>query len=252
MAESDSPQTETPSQERSVKRTRVLRSRLHKARAAHALRTLLPIEEAAVWFVADLLEVSGYARPWTRHRSGYAHYRPILTAPDPWYFAGLVALETSKIIDVFPKKKADALLREVLIQADLAGARHEVRVSNLVLGVMGRLGMGAILLQAKVPDILISKVMRLLLGSHRSARRLIPSETAHEQVTSALKLGPPVWWRMFVRVYDIRLGDEVEDSGPLRPIPPDTSAEDAVHESPGEDIAEPPADGVTSDAPRSD
>lgn len=187
-------------------------------------RTVLSVEEAALWFIGDVMEVSGFVRPSMRHRSGYAHYRPLLTAPDPWYFAGLVALEASKIVDLFEQEKADALLREVLVQADVAGARHEVKVSDLVLGIMGRLGMGAILMHSRVPDILIAKVMRLLIGSPKAAARLIPSREAHEQVFSALKLGTPVWWRMFVRRFDVRVRPSPPPRPKLIPIPDDDDA----------------------------
>jgi hypothetical protein len=202
------------------------RTKKEKVRRPQVTRTFMPVEEAAHWFIGDLLEVSGFVRGHMRHRSGYSHYRPVLTKPDPWYFAGLVALEACKIMDLFPPDKADALLREVLAQADKASERHEVRVSNLVLGVMGRLGVGALLLKAAVPDILIAKVMRLLLGSPRAAVRLIPTRDAHEQVTSALKLGQPVWWKMYVRRFDIRLRGEILPQPKLIPLadPLETSA----------------------------
>lgn len=200
------------------KKARGRRAKQKAAPRSPITRTFMYPEEAAHWFVGDLLEVSGFARPHMRHRSGYAHYRPVLTKPDPWYFAGLVALEACKIMDLFPPHKADALLREVLAQADAASARHDVRVSQLALGVMGRLGMGALLLKATVPDILIAKVMRLLLGSPRAAIRLIPNRDAHEQVTSALKIGHPVWWRMFVKRFDVRLQGEPLPQPKLIPI----------------------------------
>ncbi|MGE3477192.1 MAG: hypothetical protein AB7H70_15425 [Rhodospirillaceae bacterium] len=201
-----------------------------------AARTFLTAEDAAAWFVGDLMEVSGFVRASMRHRSGYSHYRPILTKPDPWYFAGLVALEASKIVDLFPPGKADAILREVLAQADAAGARHEVRVSHVVLGVMGRLGMGQLLLHGKVPDYLIAKVMRILLGSAKTAVRLIPNKDAHEQVTSALKIGHPVWWRMFVRRFDVRLGNEPRPQRKLIPIQdPDKDPDKDATKDPGKD-----------------
>jgi hypothetical protein len=248
MAEGDSPSTDAetteagkatpelrkPSGRSMFNKPRGKRTKKEVTSRPQVTRTFLYPEEAAHWFVGDLLEVSGFVRPHMRHRSGYSHYRPVLTKPDPWYFAGLVALEACKIIDLFPAEKADALLREVLAQADAASARHEVRVSHLVQGVMGRLGIGAILLKATVPDILIAKVMRLLLGSPRAAVRLIPTRDAHEQVTSALKLGQPVWWKMFVRRFDIRLLGEPFPQPKLRPI-----AESA--EAPGEAPDEAPA-----------
>lgn len=204
--------------DKAAKKARGRRTRTLPPAMPPESRTFMSVEEAAAWFVGDLLEVSGFVRPSMRHRTGYADYRPLLTKPDPWYFAGLVALEACKIVDLFEAAKADALLREVLAQADAAAARHEVHVSNLVLGIMGRLGMGALLMHARVPDILIAKVMRLLLGSPRAASRLIPTLDAHTQVTSALKLGRPVWWRMFVRRFDIRLKDEPLPQPKLIPI----------------------------------
>ena len=83
---------------------------------------------------------------------------------------------------------------------------------------MGRLGMGQLLLHGKVPDFLIAKVMRMLLGSPKTAVRLIPDKDAHAQVTSALRIGHPVWWRIFVRRFDIRLGDEPIPQPKLIPI----------------------------------
>jgi hypothetical protein len=227
MAEGDSPSTEArpaapearkPAGRSMFTKPRGKRTKKEVQRRPQVTRTFLYPQEAAHWFVGDLLEVSGFVRPHMRHRSGYSHYRPVLTKPDPWYFAGLVALEACKIIDLFPAHKADALLREVLAQADAASAKHEVRVSHLVQGVMGRLGIGAILLKATVPDILIAKVVRLLIGSPRAAIRLIPTRDAHEQVTSALRLGQPVWWKMFVRRFDIRLEGEALPQPRLRPI----------------------------------
>ncbi len=247
MAEGDSPSTDAstaaPQQRKPPGRSmftkaRGKRTKKEVQRRPQVTRTFLYPEEAAHWFVGDLLEVSGFVRPHMRHRSGYSHYRPILTKPDPWYFAGLVALEACKIIDLFPAAKADAILREVLAQADAASARHEVRVSHLVQGVMGRLGIGAILLKATVPDILIAKVMRLLIGSPRAAIRLIPTRDAHEQVTSALKLGQPVWWKMYVRRFDIRLQGEPLPQPKLRPIAEPVEAPvEAPDEAPAEATA---------------
>jgi len=252
MTEGDSPSTDAgraatqprkPPGRSMFNKARGKRSKKEAERRPQVTRTFLYPEEAAHWFVGDLLEVSGFVRPHMRHRSGYSHYRPVLTKPDPWYFAGLVALEGCKIIDLFPAEKADAVLREVLAQADAASARHEVRVSHLVQGVMGRLGIGAILLKATVPDILIAKVMRLLLGSPRAAVRLIPTRDAHEQVTSALKLGQPVWWKMFVRRFDIRLPGEALPQPKLRPI---AVPAQAPAEAPAEAAAEAPAEATAA------
>jgi hypothetical protein len=80
--------------------------------------------------------------------------------------------------------------------------------------------MGQLLLHGKVPDFLIAKVMRMLLGSAKNAARLVPTKDAHEQVTSALKIGHPVWWKMFVRRFDVRLRDDEPPRPKLIPVKP--------------------------------
>lgn len=179
-------------------------------------------QEAAARFLRDMAEVSGYAvAAWSpgQHLSPYATYRPILTAPDPWYFAGIVALESAKICDLFPAEQADEVLREVFEGMDVIAGRDDDAVSKLAFLVMGRLGMGSLLLHRKVPDNLLAKVMMILLGSPSAAAPHMPSPTAHEQVRAALKLGLPVWWMMFNRRY------ELKDSSPAPRLTPSINAD---------------------------
>lgn len=75
--------------------------------------------------------------------------------------------------------------------------------SSLAILIMGRLGMGSLLMHRKVPDNLLAKVMMILLGSDEAAASRMPDETAHEKIRKALKLGKPVWWTMFERRYEI-------------------------------------------------
>jgi hypothetical protein len=166
-------------------------------------KKFMPPAAAAAWFLHDMAEVAGY--PVTDWAAGglspYARYRPVLTASDPWYLAGVVALEACKICDLFPTEEARELMREVVDRLDGVAGRDDDAVSALALLVMGRLGMGSLLMHRKVPDNLLAKVMLILLGSPSAAAPLMPSETAHEQIRAALKLGPPVWWMMFNRRY---------------------------------------------------
>ncbi len=162
-------------------------------------------EDAVAWFLRDMADVSGYVGQDNGVRSplaGYALYRPVLTAPDPWYFAGIVALEACKICDLFPTDQADEVLRQVFAAMDKAIGRNDTDASSLAIMIMGRLGMGSLILHRKVPDNLLAKVMLILLGSAQSAAPLMPDDTAHEQIRKALKLGKPVWWQMFARRYE--------------------------------------------------
>jgi len=183
-----------------MRRTAILNS------SADGKKPITP-KDAAAWFLRDLGEVSGYAvAEWSKGKklSAYATYRPVLTAPDPWYFAGVVALEACKICDLFEPEIANEILREVMSGLDAAAGRDDTSVSDLAFLLMGRLGMGAVLLHRRVPDELLSKVMIILLGSSSTAAPFMPEKWAYEQVRAALKLGRPVWWMMFKRRYDVK------------------------------------------------
>lgn len=172
---------------------------------AAAAKAFITPRDAVAWFLRDMADVSGYLGADNGVRSplaGYALYRPVLTAPDPWYFAGIVALESCKFCDLFPTEQADEVLREVFATMDKAIGRNDTDASSLAIMIMGRLGMGALILHRKVPDNLLAKVMLILLGSASSAAAIMPDDTAHEQIRKALKLGKPVWWTMFARRYD--------------------------------------------------
>ncbi len=163
-------------------------------------------KEAVAWFLRDMADVSGYIGVENGVRSplaAYALFRPVLTEPDPWYFAGVVALEAAKICDVFETEQADEILRLVFGTMDSVIGRDDTDSSSLAILIMGRLGMGSLIMHRKVPDNLLAKVMIILLGSAESAASLMPDDTAHEKIRKALKLGTPVWWTMFGRRYEL-------------------------------------------------
>ena len=163
-------------------------------------------KDAVAWFLRDMADVSGYVGKDNGVRSplaAYALFRPVLTAPDPWYFAGIVALEACKICDILPPEQSKDVLREVFETMDAAIGRVDEDASSLAFLILGRLGMGALILHRKVPDNLLAKVMMILLGSAASAAPHMPAESAHEQIRAALKMGKPVWWMMFERRYEL-------------------------------------------------
>ena len=176
-------------------------------------------KKAVMWFLADMAEVSGFAisgfkRSEEMH-SMYPDYRPMLTSPDPWYYAGTVALEASKICDLFPPDESDSALREVFEQVDSVIARKNRDVSTLTFLMLGRLGLGAVLMRRKVPDDMLGQIMMILIGSESAAAPRMPSPDAHKQLRKALKFGPPVWWSEFRQQYHIELV-----ARPIRRVPP--------------------------------
>jgi hypothetical protein len=63
--------------------------------------------------------------------------------------------------------------------------------------MMGRLGIGTVILRGKVPDSLLAKIMMILIGSPKASEHLMPDPGAHKQLRAALKLGAPIWWKIF-------------------------------------------------------
>ncbi len=119
---------------------------------------------------------------------------PLLTTPDPWFFAGLVALEATKVSDLFTKKEAGALLNEIMLHADQTVGRRGRTISKVIFALIGRLGYGAILMRKKVPDEEIGKIIRVLLGGNKQWKHLLPSVKAHRQLYKSLGMGTPSWW----------------------------------------------------------
>lgn len=163
--------------------------------------------EAAGWFLRDMAEASGYlpatSSRGTRMLSVYATYRPMLTAPDPWYFAGIIALEGCKVPDFFASETSSDVMREIFDQADRAVGREGTDVATLAFLTMGRLGIGTVLLRGKAPDSMLGKIMMILIGSPKAAAPRMPAPEAHRQLRAALKTGAPVWWKMFHRRYEL-------------------------------------------------
>src|SRR5437868_225144 len=120
-----------------------------------ALFSRATLNEAVEDFLNDIAEVAGYGagrHGAVRPISAYVVRRPILTIPDPWFFAGLIALEATKICDLFAPKEAAILLRRIAGMADETIGRRGSAIARLVFALMGRLGCGAILLHMRVPD----------------------------------------------------------------------------------------------------
>lgn len=184
-------------------------------KAAEARDTTgISAKDAAQWFLCDMAEVSGYAITGfarSEMRSLYPQYRPMLTQPDPWYYAGTVALEAAKICDLFPPEESDALLREVFEQINVVIGRKNSDVSTLAFLLLGRLGLGAVLMRRKVPDDMLGKIMMILAGPEAGTGSRMPAPEAHAQLRKALKFGPPVWWAVFQNHFHVELRE--------RPLP---------------------------------
>ncbi len=172
--------------------------------------------DAARWFLRDMALAAGYpvdpvpgADPML---AGYAAYRPLLTAADPWYFAGVIALEACKVVDFYRPEFSNEVMRHIAAEADRIIGREGSEVADLALLIMGRLGIGTVLLRGKAPDSVVGKIMYILMGSAKSAESKMPSPDAHTMLRAALKLGKPIWWRAFRKRYRLSFDPENEQA----------------------------------------
>lgn len=203
------------------------------ARTAKPLVTPL---EAARWFLRDMAQAAGYLVPPVEGAdpllAGYASYRPLLTAADPWYFAGVIALEACKVVDYYHPAYSNPVMRHICAEADRIIGREGTEVADLAQLIMGRLGIGTVLMRGKAPDSVLGKIMYILMGSAKSAESKMPAPEAHQMLRAALKLGKPVWWRVFRKKYRLSLDPEAElEAAKLRPIaapPLDAESEAAL------------------------
>lgn len=191
--------------------------------------------DAARWFLRDMALAAGYPVPEIPGAdpvlAGYASYRPLLTAADPWYFAGVLALEACKVVDYYRSEYSNEVMRHIADEADRIIGRDGSEVADLAFLIMGRLGIGTVLLRGKAPDSVLGKIMYILMGSAKSAASRMPAPDAHQMLRAALKLGKPVWWRVFRKKYRLSFDPEGElaEESKLRPILEENAAVAEAH-----------------------
>jgi len=161
--------------------------------------------EAVGLFLSDAATVSGF-ETWDpdpdappRPISAYVMERPILTEPDPWFYAGLIALECAKVMDMFTPKEAAIILRQVSAKADAVIGRNGRAVSRLAFALIGRLGYGAVIMNTRVPENQVSNIILMMMGNQKTWAHLLPNAEAYRQVRAAIRLGNPTWWYEYRR-----------------------------------------------------
>jgi hypothetical protein len=186
----------------------------HVGGSPRKLKIPVTPQDAARWFLRDMASSSGYVLEPVPGSdpllAGYGSYRPLLTAPDPWYFAGVIALEVCKVIDFYPPEYSNEVMRYVCDECDRTVGREGTDVASLSMLIMGRLGIGAVLMRGKAPDSVLGKIMTILMGSEKSIGSKMPAPEAHKQLRAALKLGQPVWWRVFRKRYRLSFDPEAD------------------------------------------
>jgi len=124
---------------------------------------------------------------------------------DDYYFAGVVALEASKIRRLFAPDEASELLSLIAEQIDGAAGRKDRIVSDLAFSIVGRVEAAAHIDKQKMPHDQVVKAILQKLGVDRAeaSKHLIHAVLYRHTLGEPLALDVPQWWQLFRAKYTL-------------------------------------------------
>ena len=122
---------------------------------------------------------------------------------DDYYFAGVVALEASKIRSLFTPDEANELLSLIGEQVDAVAERKDRVVSGAVFFIMGCVAHGASSRTQKMPYDQVVKAILQRLGVDKveATEHLMTEALYRHWLGEPLALGVPHWWNTFHTKY---------------------------------------------------
>jgi hypothetical protein len=126
---------------------------------------------------------------------------------DDYYFAGVVALEVSKIRQYFPHDEASELLSLIAEQIDALANRTDRVVSDLAFFIASRIELARGIDKQKMPYDQVVKAILQRLGIDKiEATQHLMTETVYRHMLGE-PLGVPEWWKNFRAKYKINTDD---------------------------------------------
>ncbi|MGE4063028.1 MAG: hypothetical protein AB7E79_06630 [Rhodospirillaceae bacterium] len=178
-------------------------------------RFLIAPEPAIRKFLVDMrLAAERSYRPWKQAlEDGFAKTslapadRRELLKPHPledYFYAGLIGLQAAAVRECFTPTVAEALLRQVALQADAAAGRGDRIVSNMVFIIFGRIRKNAQLGLVVPPADVVTDVLleRLAIDRMKATRQLATDSTFRRTLTRHLT-EREIWWNAFNEIYDV-------------------------------------------------
>jgi hypothetical protein len=142
---------------------------------------------------------------------------------EDYYFAGVVALETSRMRKLFPPGEAASLLSEIGEQVDATAGRHDRLVSDFVFEVVGYLTGDDSRRQAMpYDDVVLHILRRLRIDTYPGTRHLLTTTLFRHQLGEPLAMGVPNWWMRFRDAFVLTSEaplDSVQRDTPAPPAP---------------------------------
>ena len=130
---------------------------------------------------------------------------------DDYYFAGVVALEASKIRQLFDSAEADEILGQIGDQVDAAAGRKDLVVSDLVFFIAGRVETIMSTEKEKMPYDQVVKAILQRIGVDKveATEHLMTEALYRHSLGEPLARGVPQWWSTYSKKYVLSLKPEV-------------------------------------------
>ena len=128
---------------------------------------------------------------------------------DDYYFAGVVALEASKIRQMFSAEDAQELLTLIGEQSDAVAERKDRAVSDLIFSIIGKVDLAMNSNGQKMPYDQVVKAILLRLGIDKieATEHLMFDALYRHSLGEPLALGIPHWWQNFKSKYCLNRED---------------------------------------------
>jgi len=128
---------------------------------------------------------------------------------DDYYFAGVVALEASKIRQLFDSDEAAELLAQIGDQVDAIAGRKDRVVSDLVFFIVGRVETVMSTETQKMPyDQVVKAILqRIGIDKVEATEHLMTEALYRHTLGEPLARGVPHWWETFSKKYVLTLKD---------------------------------------------
>lgn len=138
-----------------------------------------------------------------------------LLKPHPledYFYTGLIGLQATAVREQFPPTVAEALLRQIALQADAAVGRSDRIISNLVFIIFGRIRKNKdVGLNVPAHEVVTDVILERLAIDRMGATRHLMRDATYRKALAAPMTDRVIWWDAFSELYLVKVS--------LQPLP---------------------------------
>ena len=141
---------------------------------------------------------------------------------EDYYLTGVVALEASRIRQVYTPAESNELLAAIGDQLDVAAGRHDRVMSDMLFDLIGRIEAENTASQQKKPYDRVTKAILRHLDLHQNdaTRDLMSDKAFRHALGEPLAVGIQDWWRAFQQKFVLYIPPEPEPEEPEESFAP--------------------------------